>query len=102
MTEKQLQALTSWLIENIFRNPDIMFDDAIWNQEIELYGATFDMIDIIASLHNLLYEAITGTKYDYMFHWCNKIGSDCIDDVFNSLLLHAADEEKKERKENDD
>lgn len=94
MTEKQLNALTSWLIENIFRNPDIMFDDAIWNQEIELYGATFDMIDVIASLHNLLYEAITGRKYDYMFHWCNKIGSDCIDDVFNTLLLNA--EERKE------
>lgn len=94
MTEKQLNALTSWLIENIFRNPDIMFDDYFWNQEIELYGATFDMLDIIASLHNLLYKAVTGQNYNYMFHWCNKIGSDCIDNVFDSLLLNA--EERKE------
>lgn len=94
MTEKQLNALTSWLIENIFRNPDIMFDDYFWNQEIELNGAIFDMLDIIASLHNLLYKEVTGQNYNYMFHWCNKIGSDCIDDVFDSLLLNA--EERKE------
>lgn len=96
MTENQLNALTSWLIENIFRNPDIMYDDYFWKQEIELNGAIFDMLDIIASLHNLLYKAVTGKKYDYMFHWCNKIGSDCIDDVFDSLLLNAEKREEKQ------
>lgn len=89
MTEKQLRAITDWLIENVFRNTDIMFDDAIWNQYLESFGCSFDMVDVIASLHNLLYEEVTGKKYDYMFHWANKIGADCIDDVFDSLLLNS-------------
>ena len=42
-----------------------------------------DLVDIIASLHNLLYEAVTGERYDYMFHWANKCGSDCNDDIFD-------------------
>lgn len=98
MTEKQLRAITDWLIENVFRNTDIMFDDAIWNQGMSLKGDIidcnkcldcedrFDLIDIIATLHNLLYQSISGNRYDYMFHWCNKIGSDCKDNVFDALI----------------
>lgn len=37
----------------------------------------------IASLHNLLYEAVTGERYDYMFHWANKVGGDCLDNIFD-------------------
>ena len=104
MSEKQLKALTDWLIENVFQNTDIMYDDAIWNQGISLKGdiidcnncdncnkcqdceERFDLIDIIATLHNLLYQSISGKRYDYMFHWCNKIGSDCKDNVFDALI----------------
>lgn len=104
MTEKQLNAITTWLKDNIFRNTDIMYDDAIWNQGISLAGdivdctdcensnkcndcgERFDLIDIIATLHNLLYESVTGDRYDYMFHWCNKIGSDCKDNIFDALI----------------
>lgn len=86
MNNKQLMVLTKWLADNIFRNNDIMWNDELLKQEIELYGQTFDLIDIIASLHNLLYEVVTGNRYNYMFHWCNKIGSGCIDNVFDSLI----------------
>ena len=110
MNEKQLYALTTWLIDNIFRNTDIMFDDAIWNQGMSLKGDIidcndcndcnkcadcdnrFDLIDIIATLHNLLYAEITGKRYDYMFHWCNKIGSDCKDNVFDALISKEVEE----------
>ena len=44
------------------------------------------LADIIASLHNLLYEAVTGERYDYMFHWANKVGGDCIDNIFDDDL----------------
>lgn len=31
----------------------------------------YDLLDIIASLHNELYHEVTGQYYDYMFHWAN-------------------------------
>lgn len=40
--------------------------------------------DIIASLHNELYNLVTGAYYDYMFHWANKCGGWCEDDLFKS------------------
>jgi hypothetical protein len=32
-----------------------------------------DLLEVIASLHNELYKAVTGDYYNYMFHWVNKI-----------------------------
>lgn len=40
--------------------------------------------DIIASLHNELHNLVTGAYYDYMFHWANKCGGWCEDDLFKS------------------
>lgn len=43
-----------------------------------------DLIDTIASLHNLLYEEVTGQRYDYMFHWSNKAGYyGVLDNIFD-------------------
>ena len=86
MTEKQLNNLTYWLRENVFKNTDIMYNDWLWEQEIDRDNIDTDLIDIIASLHNIIYELVTGNRYNYMFHWCNKIGSDCNDNVFDKLL----------------
>ena len=91
ISNNELRVITDWLIEYVFRNSDIMFSDDIWNQDIEFCGSHFDLIDVIATLHNLLYQEVTGEKYDYMFHWANKIGSDCIDDCFDTLMLNARD-----------
>lgn len=96
MNEKQLYELTQWLKYNVFMNEDVMHSDYIWNQAIECTGQSVNLIDVIASLHNLLYEAITGDKYNYMFHWTNKIGSSCWDDIFNELLSQSVKEEEKE------
>lgn len=86
MTEKQLNKLTYWLRENVFKNTDIMYNDWLWEQEIDKDNVDTDLIDVIASLHNIIYELVTGDRYDYMFHWCNKIGADCNDNVFDKLL----------------
>lgn len=86
MTEKQLNNLTYWLRENVFKNTDIMYNDWLWDQEIDKDNVDTDLIDIIATLHNIIYELVTGEPYDYMFHWCNKIGADCNDHVFDKLL----------------
>lgn len=101
MKENEMKAVTDWLIENVFQNTDIMFDDAIWNQEIKDYGRCFDLIDVIASLHNLLYKEVHGESYDYMFHWCNKIGADCIEDIFETIILNSDTEQPKDAFIND-
>lgn len=86
MTEKQLNELTYWLRENVFKNTDIMYNEWLWDQEIDKDNVDTDLIDIIATLHNIIYKLVTGESYNYMFHWCNKIGTDCNDHVFDKLL----------------
>lgn len=83
MTEKELNIITSWLVNNVFRNGEFMFsDEEVMMDDGTVVGAP----DIIATLHNLLYKEVTGRRYDYMFHWANKVGSDCEDKIFDDML----------------
>lgn len=87
MTQLQLQKLTQLLVEKIFRNGEFMYSDL--NNDVVITfddGTQANAADIIASLHNLLCEEVTGNRYNYMFHWANKCGSWCEDDVFDELL----------------
>ena len=86
MTQLQLQKLTQLLVEKIFRNDKFMY--SAFNDIIITFddGTPANAADIIASLHNLLCEAVTGNRYNYMFHWVNKCGSWCEDDIFDNLL----------------
>lgn len=76
ITEEKLNEITNYIILEIMRNPDIMYDEFIDESDVDIIG-------VIASLHNLLYEAVTGKRYDYMFHWANKLGGSCNDDLFD-------------------
>ena len=78
--------VTDWLIENVIRNPDIMFSDEIRvaGKKFETFrtpngmitkASAIDLVGVIVYLHNRLSEAIIGEPYNYMFHWANKIGS---------------------------
>ena len=89
MTKEKLDSITLWIKENIMRNNKIMFEDAIRGYD---GYQDIDMIEVIASLHNMLYKEVTGEYYDYMFHWANKIGSWVYDDMFKP------EEEKRERR----
>ena len=71
MNKEKLDRITIDIKNNIMRNGDIVYG---LNEE------TLILLDYIASLHNLLYEEVTGESYDYMFHWTNKIGYNGIDD----------------------
>ena len=73
MNEKEI---TKWLIDNVFRNEkyymlhdEDTLNDMIWN-----------LMEIIASLHNEYYKTVNGEYYDYMFHWVNKTTGGSIDD----------------------
>lgn len=93
---KKLDQITKFLVWKIFRNRDIMFSDLpgveldkCFIDEDQEAVFEVDLVDIIATLHNLLCEAVTGNRYNYMFHWANKIGSVCIDDLFDQDVFES-------------
>lgn len=88
MTKEELDNITQWIKESIMRDIYIMHEDIIrGDNEYQ----KVDLIEVIASLHNMLYKEVTGEYYDYMFHWANKIGSWVYDDMFKK------EGEKRER-----
>ena len=75
MNKEKLDRITKDIKNNVMRNSDIVY---------KLNEETLILLDYIASLHNLLYEEVTGERYNYMFHWTNKIGYNGIeDDIFD-------------------
>ena len=69
MNIKQLDEVRHWIVDNIMRNADIMLlSDEIRNDKI-------DLVEVIASLYELLHREVTGHPYNYMFHWANKCGA---------------------------
>lgn len=78
ITKEQLDKITKRLIEKVWRNSNVMFDCDGDDMS--------DAIDFIASLHNLLYECVTGERYNYAFHWANKIGSWTEDNMFDDII----------------
>lgn len=74
LDERKLKQIRDYLIDNVFRNPDVMFSKD--RDEI------IDLPEIIASLYEMLHRTVTGEPYEYMFHWANKIGSYVEDDLF--------------------
>lgn len=88
MSNDELSKIRAWLVENVFRNPDIMLSD---NRYIEVYGdpgehEDIDMCEIIASLYEMLHMVVMGEPYNYFFHHANKCGSWVEDQLFINLL----------------
>lgn len=72
LTKEELDNVREYIISNIVRNPNVMFDDNIRNDDYE-YAP--DLVEVIVNLYELLHIEVTGKEYNYMFHWANKIGS---------------------------
>lgn len=71
--------VTKWIIDNVFRNDKYY----MLHDEETLQDMIWDLLEIIASLHNEYYKAVNGEYYDYMFHWVNKMNCGSIkDDIF--------------------
>lgn len=77
MTEKELNEIGEYIINNVMKNEEIMFSDT---------RIRADLPSIIASLYEVLYREITGKPYQYFFHFANKIGSDVDDDLFTNYI----------------
>lgn len=80
--EKELEqttnekSITKWLIDNVFRNEKYYMPQDNATMEDMLW----DLMIVIASLHNEYYKVVNGEYYDYMFHWVNKMNCGSIDD----------------------
>lgn len=81
MTKDKLNKIRTYLIDNVFRNPSIMFNDIIRDD-----NADIDLIEIITDLYEYLHQEIYHEPYDYMFHWANKIGADIETGRFDKII----------------
>lgn len=88
MNNYELAELTTFIIKKVMRNSDLMFDEVVRGRDD---SDDVDLLEVIASLHNMLYKEVTGEYYDYMFHWANKVGGHVYDDLFKP------EKEKRER-----
>lgn len=76
MTEKRLSDITV-RVTDIFTHTkfyDCLFchdGETVKCLDCEKTGTVYDLLDVIASLHNELYKEVTGEYYDYMYHWAN-------------------------------
>lgn len=91
MNEEELKKVREFLVENVFRNPDIVFSLVSSRGDVD----GIDLVDLIASLYDMLHLSVTGEHYDYMWHWCNKVGGWC-DDLALYKLLEIGDIEDEE------
>ena len=91
MNEEELKKVRDFLVDNVFRNPNVVLYDNIASDAIK----GFDLVDLIASLYDMLHLSVTGEHYDYMWHWCNKVGAWC-DDLALYKLLEIGDIEDEE------
>ena len=75
MTEEKLSDITV-KVSNIFENAE--FYNCVFCKhggkeciECQKENTVYELLNIIASLHNELYKEVTGKYYDYMYHWAN-------------------------------
>ena len=71
MTPERLDKIRNVLVNEIYRNPNIMLNDSIRGNEY----SEIDLIEVITDLYEYLHIMVTHRPYNYMFHWANKCGS---------------------------
>lgn len=71
MTPERLDKIRNVLVNEIYRNPNIMLNDTIRGEEYN----DIDLIEVITDLYEYLHILVTHKSYNYMFHWANKCGS---------------------------
>lgn len=77
MSNEKLTEIREYIVNKIMRNPDYVFSDEVRGDEDGV-----DLLEVIASLYEVLHREVTGERYDYMFHWANKVGGWVESDLF--------------------
>ena len=83
MKREHLDKITEVLINDIFTDKDVM---SYLDTNLRLDYNIYDLFDVIATLHNLLYEEVTGERYNYMYHWSIRSGCNVEDDIFDYII----------------
>lgn len=85
LTVDELDRIIGWLKENVFRNENYMFLPYHTSND-EDGELTDNLLSMVASLANLLFKEVRNEKYDYFFHWANKVGAWVEDNVFDDII----------------
>lgn len=86
MEEDKEEKITQWLIKNVFRNRKILYADIHDLTNDEIGEIIYELLEILASMHNEYYRMVWGQYYDYMGHWTNKeIGGWMDADLFKEM-----------------
>lgn len=83
MDKIELASIRNVLVDRVFRNPVLMFDDKVRG---ETSYDDLDLLAVIASLYEMLHQEVTGESYRYFFHWANKCGGYVEDDLFDKYV----------------
>ena len=84
MSKEQLDNIRDYIVNNIMRNPDFIYSDEIRGYDED----DTDLLEVIASLYEVLHREVTGEPYNYMFHFANKVGGWVADDLFTKEENH--------------
>ena len=77
-----VEELRNFLVNDILRNPYIMFNDSIRGEEYK----DIDLIGVIVGMYEIIHRMKYHVAYDYMFHWANKVGSMVETDYLKKLI----------------
>ena len=86
MTKEQLRKIRGYLVNEIFRNGDLVFNNTVRGCDEKWDEKGPDLLGVIAALYNLLHEEVEGEGYDYFFHWANKVGGSVDDDYLDDIM----------------
>lgn len=93
-----VKLVRNWLIENIFRNGNIMHDQRIREAPGIVLNdeSSIDLAEVISGLYEILHAITYDESYDYMFHWANKCGSWVESDFFVKMIKEKEKENGKD------
>lgn len=77
-----VEELRNFIVNDILRNPYIMFNDNIRGEEYK----DIDLIGVIVGMYEIIHRMKYHEAYDYMFHWANKVGSWVETDYLKELI----------------
>lgn len=83
LNRNQIDKLKTLIIDNVVMNPNVILN----NDNLADDGdPNPDVIDIVVGMFEYIYQLSTGSEYDYMWHYANKVGSWCWTDYLYNWL----------------
>lgn len=79
MSSEKLAEIREYIVNNIMKNPDYVFSDDVRGERDDM---DIDLLEVIASLYEVLHREVTGETYNYMYHFTNKVGGWVEDGLF--------------------